>query len=152
MESKRIVRSALVATLYIVLCLIFQPISFGPIQVRIAEAFTVLPFLDAAYIPGLYIGVLLANMIGGLGAWDIWFGSFLTLISAFLTWKMPNKFLAPIPPIIINSFGVSAYVAPLYGFPYGASVVWIAIGETIATYAIGLPILLLFEKNIYKKR
>ncbi|PNR93965.1 QueT transporter family protein [Petrotoga sp. 9PWA.NaAc.5.4] len=152
MESKRIVRSALVATLYIVLCLIFQPISFGPIQVRIAEAFTVLPFLDAAYIPGLYIGVLLANMIGGLGAWDIWFGSFLTLISAFLTWKMPNKFLAPIPPIIINSFGVSAYVAPLYGFPYIASVLWIAIGETIATYAIGLPILLLFEKNIYKKR
>lgn len=152
MESKRIVRSALVATLYIVLCLIFQPISFGPIQVRIAEAFTVLPFLDAAYIPGLYIGVLLANMIGGLGAWDIWFGSFLTLIAAFLTWKMPNKFLAPIPPIIINSFGVSAYVAPLYGFPYAASVVWIAIGETIATYAIGLPILLLFEKNIYKKR
>lgn len=149
MNTKRIVRASLVAALYVVLCIVFQPISFGPIQVRIAEAFVVLPFLDPAFIPGIYIGVLLANMIGGLGAWDIWFGSFLTLVAGILTWKMPKSYLAPIPPILINAFGVSAYVAPLYGFPYLLSVLWIGIGETIATYAIGLPILKLFQKNIY---
>lgn len=75
--SKRIVRAALISALYVVLCLVFQPISFGPIQVRIAEAFTLLPYLDPAFIPGLYVGALLANIIGGLGAWDIWLGSLL---------------------------------------------------------------------------
>ena len=31
-------RSALIAALYVLLTLIFQPISFGPVQFRIAEA------------------------------------------------------------------------------------------------------------------
>lgn len=148
--SNRIVRAALISALYVVLCLVFQPISFGPIQIRIAEAFTLLPYLDPAFIPGLYVGALLANIIGGLGAWDIWLGSLFTLIAAIITWKMPNKYLTPLPPILINAFGVSLYVAPLYNFPYFLSVIWIAIGEAIATFLIGLPILKLFEKNIYK--
>lgn len=61
---------------------------------------------------------------------------------------MPNKYLTPLPPIFINAFGVSLYVAPLYNFPYLLSVIWIAIGEAIATFAIGLPILRLFEKYL----
>ncbi|KUK80382.1 MAG: Uncharacterized protein XD96_1551 [Petrotoga mobilis] len=151
MNSIRVVRASLIAALYVVLCIIFQPISFGPIQVRIAEAFVILPFLDPAFIPGIYVGALLANIIGGLGAWDIWFGSLLTLIAGVITWKMPNEYLAPLPPILINAFGVSAYVAPLYGVPYFFSVLWVGVGEAVATYIIGLPILKVFKKNFYKR-
>ncbi|MDO7977576.1 QueT transporter family protein [Oceanotoga teriensis] len=146
-NTKRIVNSGVVAAVYVVLCILFQPISFGSVQFRIAEAFTVLPFLDAAFIPGLYIGVLLANIIGGLGAWDIWLGSFFTLIAAYLTWKMPNKWLAPLPSVLVNAFGVSAYVSVLYEVPYWISVLWIGIGQAVVTYLIGIPILILFKKH-----
>jgi uncharacterized membrane protein len=150
MKTKNLVLAGLVAGIYVVLTLLFQPISFGPVQFRIAEAFTVLPFLNPSFIPGVYIGVLVANIIGGLGAWDIWFGSFLTLVAAFLTWKMPNKYLAPLPPVLVNAFGVSLYVSKLYEVPYWPTVVWIGIGQAVVTYAIGLPILYIFQKYYNK--
>ncbi|HOO73672.1 MAG TPA: QueT transporter family protein [Tepiditoga sp.] len=146
MKVKKIAYSGVVAALYVALFLLFQPISVGPVQFRIAEAFTVLPFLSPVFIPGLFIGVFLSNIFSGLGPWDIYFGSFLTLLAAFLTWKMPKKFLAPLPPVLINAFGVSLYVSALYGVPYFYSVLWIGIGEAVVTYLIGIPVL-----NILKK-
>lgn len=152
MNSKKITQAAIVAGLYVVLVFVFQPISFGPIQFRIAETLAILPFLDPIFIPAIYIGVLLANILGGLGAWDILFGSLISLVAAFLTSKMPNKFLAPLPAIFVNSFGVSAYLAPLYGVPYFFSVIWIGIGEAVVLYALGLPLLKFFEQQLGKRK
>ena len=152
MSLKKIAQAAIVAGLYVVLAFVFQPISFGPIQFRIAEALVILPFLDPVFVPAIYIGVLLANIFGGLGTWDIWFGSLISLVAAYLTSKMPNKFLAPLPAIFVNSFGVSLYLAPLYGVPYFFSVIWIGIGEAVVLYALGLPLLKVFEKQLKTKR
>ncbi len=58
-------QGALIAALYATLTVIFAPISFGPIQVRIAEALTVLPMFTSAAIPGLFIGCIIANLFGG---------------------------------------------------------------------------------------
>ena len=46
-------QAAMIAAIYVVLCVVFQPISYGPIQTRIAEALTVLPFFTTIPpIPG----------------------------------------------------------------------------------------------------
>ncbi|HAA24931.1 MAG TPA: transporter, partial [Ruminiclostridium sp.] len=68
-----IVQAALIAALYTALTLMFIPISFGHniFQFRIAEALTVLPALVPSSIPGLFIGCLVSNMIGGFGPVDI---------------------------------------------------------------------------------
>ena len=60
-----ITHGAAIAALYVVLTLVFAPISFGPVQVRIAEALCILPMFTPAAIPGLFIGCLIANGIGG---------------------------------------------------------------------------------------
>ena len=52
----KLVRASLIAALYVVLVLIFNPISFGPIQCRVAEGLTVLPFIFPEAVPGLFIG------------------------------------------------------------------------------------------------
>ena len=68
MKSKKILfmtQAAMIAAIYVVLTLIFQAISFGEIQVRIAEALTILPAFTPAAIPGLFIGCLIGNIIGG---------------------------------------------------------------------------------------
>ncbi|AEX86268.1 membrane protein [Marinitoga sp. 1135] len=147
MKTKNMVLAGVVAALYVALTVVLQPISYGPMQVRISEALTVLPFLNPIFIPALYIGAMLANIFGGFGAIDIFLGSALTLVAAYLTYKMPNKYLAPLPPVIVNAFGVSAYVAPLAHVPYWSTVLWIGIGEAIACYALGLPLLILLEKR-----
>ena len=48
--------AAVIAAVYVVLTLIFAPISYGPIQVRVSEALCVLPIFTPAAVPGIFIG------------------------------------------------------------------------------------------------
>ena len=265
---RELASAGLIASLYTVLSLVFMPISFGVYQVRIAEALTVLPFLTRAAIPGLYIGCLLANIIGGMGWLDIVFGPLITLAAAFLTrgayhlsgrgWSMilstvpivlmwsgavyllcgfamnptrwlglavslaalalavlaeralfecprprlferlsrilavvgalvatlllrtttdthvflcggivllatpvvammltrirltggnPSLLIAPLPPVLLNAFGVSLYLAPLLGFSYWFSVQMVGVGQLIACYLIGVPLLMALKRR-----
>ena len=94
-------QAAMIAAIYVVLCIAFAPISYGAIQARVAEALTILPYFTPAAIPGLFIGCLIANLIGGSIMLDVVCGSIATLIGAVGTWMLRRKsrFLAPIPPI-----------------------------------------------------
>ena len=100
-----LVQAALIAAVYVVLTLVFAPFSYGEIQVRISEALTILPFFTPAAIPGLFVGCILANLLGGAIPLDIAFGSIATLIGAVFTYKLrnSNKWLAPVPPIVANA-------------------------------------------------
>jgi len=140
----------MIAAIYVVLNIIFAPISYGPIQVRIAEALVVLPFIDPSAIIGLFLGCILANIYGGLGMVDIIGGSLCTLVAAYLTYKVKNPKLAPLPPVLINAFGVSTYLHLLFDLPYWITVLYIGIGEVIACYILGYPLLTWLIKN--KKR
>ena len=53
-----ITRAAAIAAVYVVLTLVFAPISYGEVQVRISESLTILPFFTPAAVPGLFIGCL----------------------------------------------------------------------------------------------
>ena len=98
-------QAAMIAAIYVVLCIAFAPISYGAIQVRIAEALTILPYFTPAAIPGLFIGCLIANLIGGSVLIDVIGGSIATLLGATATWLLRKKsrYLAPIPPILANT-------------------------------------------------
>ncbi|HVP07004.1 MAG TPA: QueT transporter family protein [Candidatus Acidoferrum sp.] len=262
---KNIALAGLIAAMYATLSLVFAPISFGVYQIRIAEALTVLPFLTAAGVPGLFVGCVIANVFGGVGWQDIVFGSLLTLAAAVLTrliyhlsykkgnrllalaplaclwgggiallgvqqsypisiiclalsiwllvyssrqgkealpgdfrvhgsrilsftlilvplylsrdfphwsalllgglclfgawvatWGLafiwlrglnPNVMLAPLPPVLLNAFGVSVYLAPIAGVNYWFCVQMVGVGELIACYLIGLPLLLLLHRR-----
>jgi len=145
-----LIRAALIAAIYVVLSIIFAPISYGPIQVRIAEILVVLPFIMPSAILGLFTGCILANIYGGLGMVDIIGGSLCTLIAAYFTYRVKNPKIAPLPPVLINSFGVSLYLHLLFEMPYWLTVLYIGIGEIIACYVLGYPLLILLVKN--KKR
>ncbi len=138
---KEAIKVALVGSLYAALTIVLAPISYGPVQVRIAEALTVLPYIRRNYMWGLFGGCIVANIYGGLGIWDIIGGSLFTLLAAFLTSIMPKPVLAPIPPIIVNAFGVSLYLHLIFKLPYWLTVAYIALGESIACMALGYPLL-----------
>jgi uncharacterized membrane protein len=253
---KEIATAGLIAAVYAVLAAALAPISFGVYQVRVSEALTVLPFITRAAIPGLFIGCMLANVIGGLGWMDIVFGSLITLVAALatrgfyhlsnrdlgnslmgalgtlmsgnfaplalipvlasvvllklatvmgterspkraykavvrvlslalvlftfwmfrdhpqwdllilggvaliaawlVTWLIthirasgsnPNLALAPLPPVLFNAFGVAVYLAPIIGVKYMFAVQMIGIGQLIACYLLGLPLLLILERR-----
>ncbi len=149
--TKYISVSALIGALYAVLTVLLAPISYGPMQVRVAEAMTVLPFLFPQAIPGLYVGCMVANIWGGFGPIDIFGGSALTLIAALLTFwlrRFNKPWLAPIPPVVLNALGVGYYLHILADAPLWATIGSVGLGEAIACFALGLPLLYAVKRRM----
>ena len=143
-----ITQAAVIAALYVVLVILFNYCSFGPIQFRIAEALTILPYFTPAAIPGLFVGCLLSNILGGAAIWDIIFGSIATLIGAIGTYVLrKNNWLAPLPPIIANTVIVPFVLKYAYGSEGIFAMFFVTIGasEFIVCGIIGM--LLLFALN-----
>ncbi len=145
---QKITRAGLIAALYTALCLFFNATSFGVIQFRPAEALTVLPILFPEAIGGIFVGVLLANMLGGVGLVDIIFGSLISLVAAYLTWYLRKSKLAYLPPIILNAFLVSLYLHSFFKYPYWISVLSIGISQTVVILLIGYPIISYLKKRL----
>lgn len=149
MSSGYIVRVALLAALYALLTVLppLNALSYGPIQVRVSEALTVLPFLFPWAVPGLYLGCILANLGSPFLAWDITLGALSTLLAAYLTRRMPRPVLAPLPPVLVNGLVVGYYVARLSDMPYLPVAGYIAAGEALACYVLGYPLLAYLLRN-----
>lgn len=129
----------------------FSSFAYGPVQVRVSEAFAVLPFLFPEAMWGLAIGCFLANVFGGIGMVDIFLGPILTLLAGYLTSRVPRSFWAPLPPVLINGFGVPLYLAILLRVPYLYTVFYVIVGEAIACYGLGWLLLVLWQKGILGK-
>ena len=153
-----ITHTAAIAAIYVVLTLVFAPISYGEVQVRISEALTILPFFTPAAVPGLFIGCLIANFLGGSIILDVVFGSIATLLGAIGTYLLRNnRWLAPLPPIISNTIIVPLVLRYGYGVPLPIPMLmlFIAIGEIISCYVLGelvLATLLRYRDYIFSKK
>lgn len=157
MKNKKVLfltQSAMIAAIYVVLALLFRPFSFGEVQVRIAEALTILPVFTPAAVPGLFIGCLIGNILGGSVLPDIIFGSLATLIGAYFTYllRRQNKFLAPLPPIISNTVIVPFILRYAYGInlPISFMMLTVGIGEFISCGVLGMIVYTALAK--YKRR
>ena len=76
------------------------------------------------------------------------FGTLATLLAALWTQRMPNKWLAALPPVICNAVIVGAVIA--YSAIADAGAFWpafslnaltVGLGELIACYALGIPLI-----------
>ena len=67
--------AAVLAAVYAALTMLLPIPQYGPVQFRLAEALTVLPFVCPAAAPGLFIGCLLANLLSPYGLLDMVVGS-----------------------------------------------------------------------------
>lgn len=140
------VRAGVIAAIYFVLTFFLKPISYGVIQFRISEAMTILPLFMPSAVPGLFIGCIFANIAGGFGIVDIVFGSLTTLAAAYITSKAPNKYIAVLPPILLNAFIVSIWVSRITSTPYMYSVGTIGFGEFVTAGILGVVLASVFER------
>ncbi len=138
--------AAVVAALYTVLSYFANifGLAFGPVQCRFSEALCVLPFFFPQTSWGLFLGCMLTNLMSAYGPADIIFGSLATLAAAIWTSKCKSRWMAPLPPVILNGIVVSCVIAaqeagsmaafwPLWGY----DALTLAAGEAIATYVLG---------------
>jgi uncharacterized membrane protein len=148
------------------------PLAWMPVQVRISEAATVLAVFTPAAIPGLTIGSVIANLANPQAVWpfsalDVVFGSLGTLLGAIWTWRFRERtWLALLGPVVTNALIVPAYLPILLkaidvgsfdvlgvslsrmSLPlYGATVATVGLGQAVAVFALGLPLLIALRKT-----
>ena len=151
--------AAMVAALYFVLCYfgtIFQ-LTFGPVQVRLGEALTVLPFLFPATAPGLAVGCLLTNVLSPYGPIDMAVGTLATAIAAFWTMKMPRWYLAGLPPVVMNAlllppmwaWAEAGALNGAFWAAYGLNLWTFVAGEAVACYVLGTVLVLALPRVRY---
>nr|WP_255666618.1 QueT transporter family protein [Halanaerobium polyolivorans] len=139
-------RGAAITALYVVITYFLAPISFGPLQFRAAEALTLLPIIFPEAVPALFLGVLLANVIGGLGMVDIIGGSLVTLLAAYVTYKYRDSIIAYLSPIVFNAFLISIYLHLLFSLPYWLTVLQIGISQALVILLLGYPMIKYLKK------
>ena len=154
MQNRKLVfmaQAAMIAAAYVALTVVFAPFSFKEIQVRIAEALTILPVFTPAAIPGLFIGCIIGNTLGGAVIPDIICGSLATLVGAFFTWELRNvnPFLAPVPPIVANVLVVPFVLRYAYGvlLPIPLMMLTVGIGEIISCGVLGIILYYALRKH-----
>lgn len=170
MTTKQMTRIAMIAAIYTALC--FAPglsmIAFGQVQVRIAEALTMLPLIYQPSIIGVTLGCFLSNLLGAItginptGFLDSIIGTAATLLAAYFTWKLRDRTIKGIPvlsilmPVIFNFFFVGAELAYLFmpdNFVSGLFIngFFVAVGEIIACVIGYLIVKGLEHTDIFKE-
>lgn len=145
------VQASLIAAIYTALCMLLHPISFGfgGVELRVSEALTLMPVLTPAAVPGLFIGCLLSNLMGGATMLDVVFGSLTTLAAALLTRKLRRwPVWAALPPVLLNAAVIGALLRYAYGVPMPLYLCMLSIGlgQAVACYLIGLPMMRMMRR------
>lgn len=144
-------QAAIIAALYVALTYVFAAISFGEVQLRIAEALTILPMFTPAAIPGLFVGCIIGNAMGGAVLPDIILGSLATLTGAYGTWILRKKspFWGCLPPIIANMIVVPFVLRFAYSvnLPIWFMALTVGAGEVLGCGILGCILYFALKKQ-----
>ncbi len=154
---RKLCRAAVVGALYAAVTLLLAPISYGNLQCRVSEALCILPWFFPETSWGLFVGCLLANLLGGNGPLDIVFGSLATLIACLIPARIRLRGLALLPPVIVNGVMVGAMLAYVitpdsFWASYPVFAAEVAVGEAVAMYVLGLPLSFVLERIPYVRK
>lgn len=164
MKTKRLVRAALIAAIYVALCFATQSLAYGGIQFRFSEALTILPVFTPDAIWAVTVGCFLANTIS-MSPWDMLFGTLATLISGILTWKLRRirtksglPWAACLPPIIVNILIVGPEITYIF-MPETASLpvllfnmFTVGVGQVVCAGVLGLLLARAVDRTPQLKR
>ena len=146
-NTKNLSISIIFAALYAVGVVSLGYFSYGPVQVRVADA--LLPLAMIFGFPaasGLSFGCLVANVFGGLGPVDIIGGSIANLVACTLAWYIGRnrsvswRFFGSVVQTLVVSLVVGSYLSYLLNIPLEVEIPLMLLGSTLAINALGFPI------------
>ena len=148
---RNLLRNAVLAAVYVVLTVGLEAFSYGPVQVRVSEALTLLAFCSPHYVPGLVLGCFLANIMSPFGVTDMVVGTAATFLAVYGMRFCPNLFVASLLPVVSNGVIIGAELAYLAalppGMPMAAAMVYIGLGEFLSVSVIGVLLLKVLMKS-----
>ncbi len=148
-KSSNLIKSALIAAVYTAISLIFQPLNFGPLQLRASEAVSVLVLYTPAAPWGLFLGCVITNIFSPYGLLDAVAGSLATLTAALIAQRIKNRHLAMLPFVLVNAAVVSFVICFTSATMqlYFINFLYLALSESISVYILGEGIVRLIDKE-----
>jgi uncharacterized membrane protein len=153
MKTNEISLAIVFSSLYAVLVIVLAPISFGPIQLRVADCLIPLAALFGwPVIAGVSVGCFLGNAYLWMGPQDIILGTIANLVAATIIFMLRKRqFTACVLGSLPIGVIVGGYLWLFFGFEtdlfglqlpvWGAMIASITISTLIAVAGIGYVIL-----------
>ncbi len=162
--TKRLCRAGIITALYVALTYAFGAIAYqGVLQIRPAEALTILPLFFPEAVPALWIGCMLANLGSPFIMFDVPLGGLATLAASLLTYGagrlIKNQILKVAVggffPVIVNAFFIPVIIVFLCDGEATSIAYWTYFGSLCATqalwvYGLGVPLYIAIY-NLRKK-
>lgn len=135
-STRNIVITATIAALYYIFTIMLAPLSYGPIQIRLACALYSLALYNPIYSFGFGLGVFLANLSSPFGIFDFAIMPFVSMFAAFVCYKARRlPILAIGLQALIISVGVCVFPLGIGGqVPFYLSFPGVFISQLIVIY------------------
>lgn len=154
--------AAILAALYATLVIVFAPISFGPVQLRVADCLIPLAaLLGWPAAVGVSLGALIGNLYFFLGPMDVIFGALANLLAGMLIWKMKRNLLVAcaaaslVIGVVVGGYLWLFFPPPdIFGFSlpiWLAMMVSISLSSLIAVSVLGYSLVRSLEASGLKK-
>jgi len=147
-------KMAVVTGLYVAVTIVLSVISFGAIQLRIAEMFNYLPLFNKRYTIAVTLGVAIANLASPLGIVDVLLGSISTLIVLLICRRVTKNITSLKKKMILTAlifafsmFTVAGQLTFFYQAPFFFNWLIIGLGELLSM-SLGGVLIYLIDKRI----
>ncbi len=148
LTTTEVVRVAVIGALYAVFTVGIAPLSYGPIQFRLAEIFKVFVLFDPLYAVGIGIGTFFGNLASPfVGPWELIFMPLTDIaggvIAYYLFQALRNRY--PFAPLSVYAITTSASVG-LMLTALGVGGFWILAGSVAVSELViliaGYPLMM----------
>jgi len=146
-QTKNLAVITLYASLYATLVIFLPGLSYGPLQVRIADALlAVVPLLGLTGVIGHTLGVFVANIFSPAGPIDLLntIPSFTMAFIVYYIYKKTSNDFTVIATCTTYSAVLGSTVgwmlSFLYGYPLFVTIAYVILGNFIASVLLGWPL------------
>jgi len=155
---------AMIAAVYTALVMAVPWLSYGPVQVRIAESLTSLPVFTPVAIWGVGLRCFIANLMGWLtganplGAIDTVVGTVASVIAGIISYRLRGirhwglPILSALSPVVVNAVIIGAQLSIIISGTLNPAVfagyaLSVGAGQMIACIGLGLPLFKALERT-----
>jgi uncharacterized membrane protein len=153
-RTKDLALLTIYAALYAALVVGLTPLSYGPVQIRIADAMVAtVPILGMAGVLGHTLGVFISNMFSTAGLIDLLntIPSFMMAFVVYYVYKRTKNDYSVIATCLAYSAVLGTTVgwmlSYLYGLPLLETIAYVAVGNAVASILIGWPIFKILKRT-----
>ena len=138
LTTTQVVRVAVIAALYAVFTIGIAPLSYGPVQFRVAEAFKVFVLFDPLYALGIGIGTFFGNLASPfVGPWELIFMPVTDMAGGLAAWWLYRLLRRRLPLIPLTVYAVSTSLSVgLMLTALGAGGFWVLAGSVAVSELI----------------